>query len=439
MANKEVKKRPTQKHLVGKAREQAMTQVLTIGTGIILGLVIILVGWGIFREKVVDPGLTVAVIEGKEITGEEFQTRVRVNRQQTVNQYLQYYQNYLMFSSDVGFQQQFLNQMSLLQFQLDPVQMGLATINQLVDDELIILEAQKLGLDVSEEEIDREVEAIFAYYPDGTPTPEPSNTPFATSTLSAAQLAIVSVTPTPTQIPTSDAATAEPTAAPTEDTAVEPTEAVEETEAKPQPTATVYTQELFEADFAEYLDNQASTLGFDETALRQLIRVNLYRNKLFEYMTVDFDTTAEQVWARHILVEDEESAQALLDQLAEGADWAALAAEDSLDTSNATSGGNLGWFLFDQMVESFAAAAFELEIGEISEPVESSFGWHIIQVLGHENRPVDSATLDQEKNAFFSDYVDGLRSQYDWEIVENVWSGITPNEPEIPAQYKLTQ
>jgi peptidyl-prolyl cis-trans isomerase C len=88
----------------------------------------------------------------------------------------------------------------------------------------------------------------------------------------------------------------------------------------------------------------------------------------------------EEVKARHILVDDAATAADLIAQLDGGADFATLAAEHSTGPSG-EQGGDLGWFTHDQMVGPFADAAFAMAPGEVSaEPVESRFGWHVIQV-----------------------------------------------------------
>jgi peptidyl-prolyl cis-trans isomerase C len=92
------------------------------------------------------------------------------------------------------------------------------------------------------------------------------------------------------------------------------------------------------------------------------------------------DFAREEVKARHILVEDGATAAELIAELEGGADFAELAAAHSTGPSG-EQGGDLGWFTKDQMVAPFADAAFALEPGEVSEePVESRFGWHVIQV-----------------------------------------------------------
>jgi peptidyl-prolyl cis-trans isomerase C len=96
----------------------------------------------------------------------------------------------------------------------------------------------------------------------------------------------------------------------------------------------------------------------------------------------------EEVHARHILVESEDEAKAVREELQKGANFAELAKSKSKDPSAQAEGGDLGFFTKDQMVPEFAEAAFKLEKGQISEPVKSSFGWHIIQVEEKRMRPL---------------------------------------------------
>src|SRR5437870_7915845 len=93
----------------------------------------------------------------------------------------------------------------------------------------------------------------------------------------------------------------------------------------------------------------------------------------------------QEVHARHILVETEEQAKKIEDQLKKGADFAELAKKESKDPG-ASDGGDLGFFTKDQMVPEFSAVAFALEPGKISDPVKSQFGWHVIKVEEKRNR-----------------------------------------------------
>jgi len=88
----------------------------------------------------------------------------------------------------------------------------------------------------------------------------------------------------------------------------------------------------------------------------------------------------EEIEARHILVDNEEKAKELRAKIVAGADFAQVAKENSTDTGSKDQGGVLGYFGHGQMVPEFEAAAFKLEKGQISEPVHTNFGWHIIKV-----------------------------------------------------------
>ena len=87
----------------------------------------------------------------------------------------------------------------------------------------------------------------------------------------------------------------------------------------------------------------------------------------------------EEVRARHILVESEDKAKQVVEELKKGGDFAEIAKKESKDPG-AADGGDLGYFTKEQMVPEFSKVAFELEPGKISDPVKSQFGWHVIKV-----------------------------------------------------------
>ncbi|WP_127533382.1 peptidylprolyl isomerase [Paenibacillus kobensis] len=95
--------------------------------------------------------------------------------------------------------------------------------------------------------------------------------------------------------------------------------------------------------------------------------------------------TPEQVRASHILVGTKEEAEAVLKQLNEGGDFATIAKEKSLDTSNKDNGGDLNYFGRGQMEAAFEDAAFKLKVGETSQPIQTSYGYHIIKVTDHKD------------------------------------------------------
>ena len=105
-------------------------------------------------------------------------------------------------------------------------------------------------------------------------------------------------------------------------------------------------------------------------------------------------TGEQEVHARHILVETEDQAKKIEEELKKGADFAELAKKESKDPG-ASDGGDLGFFTKDQMVPEFSAAAFALEPGKISDPVKTQFGWHVIKV--EEKRTRKAPDFEQVK------------------------------------------
>ncbi len=102
----------------------------------------------------------------------------------------------------------------------------------------------------------------------------------------------------------------------------------------------------------------------------------------------------QEVRARHVLVATEEEAKAIETELKRGADFAKLAKEKSKDPA-AAKGGDLGYITKDQVPPEFANVAFKLDKGQISDPVKTKFGWHIIEVEGKRTKP--TPTFDEVK------------------------------------------
>ncbi|MFL6799108.1 MAG: peptidylprolyl isomerase [Xanthobacteraceae bacterium] len=122
----------------------------------------------------------------------------------------------------------------------------------------------------------------------------------------------------------------------------------------------------------------------------------------------------EEVRARHILVETEDEAKAIVEDLKGGADFATLAKEKSKDPGG-SEGGDLGYFTKDQMVPQFSEVAFKMYPGQLSNPVKSQFGWHVIKVEDRRNRqPPEFEKVKDQVEAYVArkaqtEYVSKLR------------------------------
>jgi peptidyl-prolyl cis-trans isomerase C len=129
---------------------------------------------------------------------------------------------------------------------------------------------------------------------------------------------------------------------------------------------------------------------------------------------------AKQVRARHILVKDEKEAIAVEAELKKGTDFATVA-KDKSSCPSAAKGGDLGFFTRDRMVKEFSDTAFALKVGEVSAPVKTQFGYHIIEVVEIKEagaRPLDEVRTEIEnkltqenKSRVFKEYIDSLKKK----------------------------
>jgi peptidyl-prolyl cis-trans isomerase C len=142
----------------------------------------------------------------------------------------------------------------------------------------------------------------------------------------------------------------------------------------------------------------------------------------------------QEIHARHILVATKEEAQAAIKRIMGGEEFAAVAKAVSKDPG--AEGGDLGWFTKDRMVPEFADAAFKLEVGQLSDPVKSPFGWHIIEVL--DKREKQFPPLDQVKDQVSRYVVQKAQSELVADLRKNakIEKMEPPEAPPAPAAGK---
>lgn len=242
-------------------------------------------------------------------------------------------------------------------------------LEDMIDAVLIEQEAARRNIVVSEEEVQRTIEERFGYFRDlPTPTPPPENTDVVTGTADS----------------------------------------------------TVVTRSQFEEAFQAFLEALRTQAGVSEATYRNIVRQQLLREKLQEAITADLPTSVPQARARHILVETEEEAQQVRERILNGEDFAAVAKEVSKDPGSAEQGGDLGWFPQGQMVPEFDKVVFNLPIGKLSEPVQTPFGYHIIEVLEREeNRPLSPEQLEQARQQRFEEWLQEQRTAAD---IQRMWA-----------------
>lgn len=162
-------------------------------------------------------------------------------------------------------------------------------------------------------------------------------------------------------------------------------------------------KEAYDTTAAQFGDNFVQALtesGLTEDGFKDSLRVQLLQEKAIKD---SFDTKKyyeqmkTELKGRHILVADEATAKEVIEKIKGGAKFEDVAKEYSIDTGSAEKGGELGWFSVGAMVDEFNDAAYALELNTLSEPVKSSFGYHVIEIT--EKRNVEGIGSFKEEEA----------------------------------------
>ncbi|MHB1322916.1 MAG: peptidylprolyl isomerase [Coriobacteriia bacterium] len=184
--------------------------------------------------------------------------------------------------------------------------------------------------------------------------------------------------------------------------------------------------ETDEATFEE----QVTAAGLTMQDLRDSVRDQIAREFLMAEASAGASSgTLPEDYAllEHILVAEEAAASDLKSQIAAGGDFAELAAANSTDPGSAAQGGSLGWSAVSAYVQEFAAVAVELAVGEISDPVQSNFGWHVIRKMDEMRAGEPIADAPEELKTLLSansgelalqEYVANLREEADIEYLD---------------------
>jgi foldase protein PrsA len=429
MENKTKKpKNPTRKHVARLEREKKQVALVRTVAIVMFGVIALLLVYGYLDLNYLQLQKPVAEVNGEKISIEQWQERVQLERVNLVNVYQQYQYFQQQFGMDVS--QQIQEVENYLQ---SPEATGQLVLDQMVNETLILQEAEKRGISVSEEEVEQSIREIYRFFPDGTPVPTITPTAFEYPTLTSQQLTFYPPTSTPTEVLTStpeSTFTPDPAASPTATfTAAPPTPTFVPEDVTP--TSTPYTLEGFKTEYQTTVDEYKS-YGISEATLRSVYRNDLIRKKVLEEITADVPSSEEQVWARHILVSSETEAKAVYDLLENGSDFAKLADQFSTDTGSGAKGGDLGWFGSGAMVAEFEQAAFSQPIGEIGSPVKSQFGYHIIQVIDRRELPLSESQLQQNRDSKFSEWLTSTTEES--EIITNdLWMQHIPPMPQFGA------
>lgn len=406
MAKKRTKqeKKLTRKQIAFSKQDQKREHQLLIAAAIVGGIIVLVLAFGLVQVFILQPQAPVATVNGKSISTDDYQKsysfqnfQLQRSLQQMMQQQAQFFGN-----EDQQFMYDYLQQ-NIDQLQARQQALPQSVLNDMIDDELIQEEIERLGITVSDAEVQAQIEKEFGYDPNPP-------TPTATPTLTATQ--VITLTPTPT----------------------------------PEPMTEVQFQQIYKESLAQF----SQMAGFQESDVRALFRGNLLREKLQEHLEADVPTTEEQILPSHILIRIEEpefpegeetptpeeqvearieadaqakaKAEEVLERVLTGdEDFEVIALEVSDDPGSKEEGGNLGWHPRGEMVAEFEEVAFSLEPGEIyTDVVKSQFGYHIIKLEDYDpERELEDYALEQRKSIVLQQW---LAEQEETADIERLWS-----------------
>ncbi|MEA1978023.1 MAG: SurA N-terminal domain-containing protein [Chloroflexota bacterium] len=396
--------RTTKKHLARAERERIQSRWLL---GVIIAIAVVAIGilvYGWIDSTYIQPKKTVVTVNEDTITQGEFQGRVRIQQRELLGQLNSYMQMEQLFASDP----QTLASIQELQNQIRtqlayPELIGQEVIYSMIRETLIRQEAEKMGIHVLPEEIERQIQHSFGFYPEGTPTPIPTPTPDATRVAAIA-------------------ATAELTAEPS------PTPTLPQT---PFPTATPYVLEAYEVDYEQFLDS-LSDFGITEADFYAYIEAQLLEEKVREQFDPEIERVADHVLIQHILFFDEEIAQEALEQLESGEAWDDIVLEYSEDQNSRESSGDLGWKTQDDLVAflgQMGLIVFSAPVNEVIGPIETQYGWHLLRVVDRQDREISDAAYQVAVDNAFEAWIDELTAEAEIIVVDDWQDYLPPSGP----------
>ena len=405
-------------------------------------LIVLILGSGIVYEYVIKPNAVLAEVNGHQIRRKDYW------KYQSVVLYNQARQYEAFAAQTAGQQQQqFLQFAATFDQQREDIwgstEVSDTTVRQMIDDRLYVDGAAEMGITVSDEEAD--LFALNAFASEDAPliTPLPSPTPIPERIVAATQTAEARATEESISLgtPAAPAQAIPVSGSPVPGSPVPATpSAVVAPENATPPAAQATPDPVTARDNAEAQFNAFQEDVFDQGHLsmedfkRLYIIPQVVRTQVDHEITSSVPQRADQVRAAHILVGTEELANQLYEQATGGADFGQLARTNSTDTATAATGGQLGWFTQQELPAPLAEAAFDLQPGETSKPVQTEFGWHIIKTLERENeRPLTAAQYQLAKDKAVEAWLEQQRTGASISTEAEVEPSPTPAQFAPPA------
>lgn len=393
----------TRKQIHRRERERRREREIYLALGFVALLILVIVGITYYRLNIAVLDQQIAVVNGSPILVRDYQARLRYDSNRSAQRIAQYQNLLSQINPNDQSVAQFANYYQNLLAQEESTLASLpnTTLETMIDDELIKQEDKRRGIGVTPEEIDTEIKLQVESglgYPRPTPTATAGPSPTATG--------IPTVTPTSTNTPSP---TWSPTASPTltQTLTATPTERPTDT---PAPTQTPLNVDSYKTELAK-VEDQLAKQSIPVAEFRKIIEAQLYRVKLNDVLAKDVSTTDEEVHARHILVKTFDEAKKAEERIKGGEDFVKVALEVSTDPNAKTDFGDIGWFARGDLVKPFEDAAFSLPVMAISDPVTTTFGVHIIQVLAKDPKhPLTAAALQQKQAGAVSAWLQTSRT-----------------------------
>jgi len=395
-------------------REGEINRLVLMISGVIAAVIVVILGSAFLIDGVIRPAQAVASVGGQNVSLRDFQERVTYERWREGLQLSQLYNNQYFRSQLSDPTNAYGKQYQQMQ---DPSLFGKQVIDQMVNAAAIKQYADANGIKVDDAALQRTLGQQFGYDPNPlSATPSPSPTLTTTPLVSKTPTSTPTITPT-TSITSTATTTPFPTGIPTL-----------------TPGATQQKTD-FDKTQADIFTSAAKLTGLSTDRIRQLFIQSVTEQELAtkvkEAIAGKLQPMQDEVKVRHILVATEDQANAVLRALGSGTSFAELARALSTDTGSGAAGGELGWAPHGKYVAEFEAYVWDAntQVGAVSAPIKTQFGYHIIQLEAREQRQLtDQEQLDVQ-NKKFTDWLTQFKKDKNNQTYNTVWQGNVPAEP----------
>lgn len=434
-------------------RQQRYQRWAIISIAALAAASVLIVLIALFNEQVLIPRQAITTVNGTEVSTRDYQARVRFMRWLTADQIRDLYN---LTGGNLDYMEQVAGQqISTLR---SPILMGSQVLGEMEEEIILEQAAKERGIEIDKAAVEKEVDDYMASRvgltsPDSatpTPTLEPTITPTPLVSPTPTNTPLPTETPAPSATPTPDAAATEaPTATPgpSATPTLTPTATV-----SPTPTATLEPDQIratISKEESRFYDKATDRADVDRDVVRDVFYYQALRVAMIDAIGADVSPEELQVNARHILISfnpdlpanqpappptDDQKAAALaqanevMAALQDGEPFADLAQAVSNDTGSGAQGGELGWASPDNYVPEFKDAVLNADIGAIIGPIETQYGYHIIQVHAREVRELSPSDLRTARSEAYQTWLEEQKAAADIERHED-WLDRIPEDP----------